>query len=1371
MGTRLYLCNAAATITAPTVRGTWSDKVLTSCRRLLARKTGATTTAARAEVSTSSTWSVLLSRFVTDPINNAATIDGAVTLCLGLLESNAAADMITQLHAYVMVGDTDVVRGPLTPLALGGAIEWPIVATGAPSGAGVLLTTTLTAVNAQVGDRIVVEVGFRAQNSVNTSYTGTLYYGGTAADLSDGSPNVTNRPGWVDFAGAGVANAFSPPHRSGQSTVNLSLTPSTASAAKHATGQSSATLGLGVTEPTARRRMQTVLQLGLDVSTGAAARHAAGQTVDTLGLELSAEAAHHSPGGVSVCTLGLDVISYAKLEGELDISPPDVDLLRPPPVRADTPPVRFLAQDIRSRAFLGELPLVDPIVSLTLSGSTIIRANIKPEYPDLAELGIEAWATWIHVEQDGQLRGTAMLVEPTITGEQYDVVAMGFTSYATGTPYLDDTSLLWTDPLTVVRLFWAHMQSYPDAPLGVLVDQDAKTPARLGIPRHQDVDETGALAYDETTTPAPTPDPVIDETTGEEIPVDVPVVDDTSQGPGSEVVASTVTDEATGVITITYADGSILTRKPRIVEDAPQVYAWYTDTDCGAEIDNLSKTYRFDYLEQVSWNPTKTDTQRFLALGYPRLGRKRTDLRCVLGENLLEAFPLAESPGQYASQVLTRGKGEGRAAIRGYAGTPNAHRVRRAKVVTDQTITTQDGADGNSRDEIQRAAADLTIGEIVLEASHQNMPLGSYIPGDEALITGDVDYVGHVELWHRILSYDWYPDLDRVVAQCRRAEQFSYGRVYDPGPAPTAPLDPPDDTGTGGGTTAPKVYATPGECLKIGANGSTNHFKWQIGIPGQSKITEKSEADIGGGKYSRHPEFELSSDRQWVVTHVELDAPTTQNSSNPRSEGREMERNGTTEMSFNSSSGTHTCQADLIWKHVPNKKKSCSGMQLHGGASDLIQVLTRVVGGQLKLMARINGKDNDAWVLKSGYAEGAALTVKTVISGGEAAISIDGAVKLTTGQGGVPSLDAGSGCYFKVGAYPQSTSAESSSDYAEVWVRRVGHQHPGWPAPVFDSGGTGGTGGSGAPVNRVLIHGSCINDADSVIFDQIAKMKADYLYLGGDLTYLIKSNPTAADHETEMRKKLGAPKLRKAIASVKAPAAGVPSALIVGPSDHDGLDNDASGGSRFATYNTAYRKVFPSLTLPSQGMYRTWMDGRVRYILTDERTFKSPLSTSDGSGKTMLGPTQLAWFTALLKTPGAPLIIWMGDTEWCTPKLAGEDAWRGYDTARRQLAPLLDKSPAKIVRLEGNSHSLAVGTNKSGVDLILRSSPFNNETKVSGKGDGYDKTSPANGTEGPRKQQAAALTITDNGKTISLSWRGFDSNNKTLISASLQVTT
>lgn len=195
---RLYLANAAAGYTPATVRGGWDNAAATLVRDLGLAPAGAAATAGVAETAAGTGHATLLGRWVSAAAIRAGTMAGSMSWCAGVLQSDAAADLWLRLHVYVTEGDTDVVRGVLHSEVIHHAEMVSGAAAGQAGG-----DWNLDAVPVEIGDRIVVELGFEAGNAVTTSYTGTVNYGGTAAgDLTRGSTSVTTEPGWVAFSDA-----------------------------------------------------------------------------------------------------------------------------------------------------------------------------------------------------------------------------------------------------------------------------------------------------------------------------------------------------------------------------------------------------------------------------------------------------------------------------------------------------------------------------------------------------------------------------------------------------------------------------------------------------------------------------------------------------------------------------------------------------------------------------------------------------------------------------------------------------------------------------------------------------------------------------------------------------------------------------------------------------------------------------------------------------------------------------------------------------------------------------------------------------------------------------------------------------------------
>jgi hypothetical protein len=123
-------------------------------------------------------------------------LSGSVVWVLGVQESATAANDHLHLHIFVTVGDTDTVRGTVLSDFIG-AVEFPTTATGQTSN-----DQSLTTVAVQAGDRVVVEVGYQAQNTSALSRTGTMHYGGATGVDSLGATQttVTTTYGWIQFS-------------------------------------------------------------------------------------------------------------------------------------------------------------------------------------------------------------------------------------------------------------------------------------------------------------------------------------------------------------------------------------------------------------------------------------------------------------------------------------------------------------------------------------------------------------------------------------------------------------------------------------------------------------------------------------------------------------------------------------------------------------------------------------------------------------------------------------------------------------------------------------------------------------------------------------------------------------------------------------------------------------------------------------------------------------------------------------------------------------------------------------------------------------------------------------------------------------------
>jgi PhoD-like phosphatase len=154
-------------------------------------------------------------------------------------------------------------------------------------------------------------------------------------------------------------------------------------------------------------------------------------------------------------------------------------------------------------------------------------------------------------------------------------------------------------------------------------------------------------------------------------------------------------------------------------------------------------------------------------------------------------------------------------------------------------------------------------------------------------------------------------------------------------------------------------------------------------------------------------------------------------------------------------------------------------------------------------------------------------------------------------------------------------------------------------------------------------------------------------------------------------------------------------------SDHD-FCGDNSNGTAAAKLNAqrVYREQVPSYTLPSSSeIYQAFTIGRVKFILTDQRSEKSAQSATDNSSKRIFSQAQEDWFTTQIADGVAnhERIVWVSDVPWIATAAANQDTWGGYSTHRTAIANMLYSSGAypKLLIVCGDAHMLAYddGTN------------------------------------------------------------------------------
>jgi len=198
MATRIYLPNGLLPPISPAFKTTWTVWGEATRQPCYTYKPGtAFAEKAASEAVTASGAYVLVRQYITGRLA-AQTISGTVKGQIRAKESNAAADFCRTIIIYVVSADGKTIRGTLyqlLPSALTAEFVAALTNRYYPPSASV---TTLAIQN---GDRIVIEIGFRAFNAVATAYTGTLEFGdANANDLPEDETDTNQYCPWIEFS-------------------------------------------------------------------------------------------------------------------------------------------------------------------------------------------------------------------------------------------------------------------------------------------------------------------------------------------------------------------------------------------------------------------------------------------------------------------------------------------------------------------------------------------------------------------------------------------------------------------------------------------------------------------------------------------------------------------------------------------------------------------------------------------------------------------------------------------------------------------------------------------------------------------------------------------------------------------------------------------------------------------------------------------------------------------------------------------------------------------------------------------------------------------------------------------------------------------
>jgi len=213
--------------------------------------------------------------------------------------------------------------------------------------------------------------------------------------------------------------------------------------------------------------------------------------------------------------------------------------------------------------------------------------------------------------------------------------------------------------------------------------------------------------------------------------------------------------------------------------------------------------------------------------------------------------------------------------------------------------------------------------------------------------------------------------------------------------------------------------------------------------------------------------------------------------------------------------------------------------------------------------------------------------------------------------------------------------------------------------------------------------------SSSRVFDTIRRHEPLFFLHLGDLHYenIARDDPSA--YRAAFDRVLGSPRQSALYRDV-------PIVYIWDDHDFGGDNSDRLNPGRRAV-RQIYQEVVPHYPLVAgEGdvpIYHAFSVGRVRFIVTDSRSERSPAGDPDDRNKTVLGVEQKAWFQAELTSSADShgLIVWVGSLPWIATGTPGADHWGGYTTEREELARFIrERGIDNLLMVSGDAHMLAI---------------------------------------------------------------------------------
>lgn len=199
MARRLYFSLSEAAAVTPAFDGGWEDTDSAISRSLITAKSGGESLGTGPQIAWTAGQDSLARQYVSPPLEGAQTISGTVKCQIAAREFANGDNSTSRLGLRVVSNDGNTVRGTLLAVANYGPTT-EFISNVSRRNKTFADGDTLTSVNAEDGDRIVVEVG--ASDAAGTTPEALMGWGAPTGtnDYGENETETTALVPWIEFS-------------------------------------------------------------------------------------------------------------------------------------------------------------------------------------------------------------------------------------------------------------------------------------------------------------------------------------------------------------------------------------------------------------------------------------------------------------------------------------------------------------------------------------------------------------------------------------------------------------------------------------------------------------------------------------------------------------------------------------------------------------------------------------------------------------------------------------------------------------------------------------------------------------------------------------------------------------------------------------------------------------------------------------------------------------------------------------------------------------------------------------------------------------------------------------------------------------------